>query len=71
MVQNHTHTASVSASAVGRWQKNSISRMPVTAATVRMMNSRVLDSAVIYVSSANRKYTMRLPNSKLTKPAQQ
>jgi len=47
-----------------------MSRTPTMAVAVRMINSRVLDSAVIYVSSANRKYTMRLPNSKLTKPAQ-
>jgi len=66
-VQSNTHVASD----VGRWQKNSMSRTPATPATVRMINSRVRDSAVMYVSSANRKYTMRLPNSKLPKPAQQ
>jgi len=63
-----TYTLSVSASAVGCGQKNTISTTPTTPTTVRMMKSVVLDSAVMTVSPANRKYTMRLPNSRLTKP---
>lgn len=63
----YTYTISTSSSAVGRWQKNIISRTPAMPATVRMIKRTVLDSAVMKVSSANRKYTIRLPNSKLTK----
>jgi len=41
---------------------------PRTPAAVRMINSAVLDLAVMMVSPANRKYTIRLPNNKLIKP---
>ena len=68
IILRYTYTLSVSALAVGCGQKNTISTTPTTPTTVRMMKSVVLDSAVMTVSPANRKYTMRLPNSRLTKP---
>lgn len=65
---SNTYTMSVSASATGRWRKNIMRITPRTPAAVRMINSAVLDLAVMMVSPANRKYTIRLPNNKLIKP---
>jgi len=70
-VQSYTDTVEKSALAIGCWQKNNISKTPEMAAAVRMINSSVRDSAVMYISPANRKYTMRLPNSRLTKTTPQ
>ena len=64
MMPSYTYAGAVLTA--GGWQKNTMRKTPATPATVRMMKSVVLESAVITVSSANRKYTMRLPNSRLT-----